>query len=147
MANRILGRRYVGVVQSIAGSSQESVTIFTATFPTFIVNHRLVIHCRDSSTSNFHKIYFVLHVNRQDQTSSPIGDTDGADIYSPERDVIIVSYRSLDTKFDNLATVIDERDDRMWELKQGDKLTLSIENDSTNTLDSVRGFVQFELSP
>jgi len=145
MANRVLGRRYVGVVQSIAGSSQESVTIFTATFPTFIGNHRLMMQCRDASTSNFHKIYFVLHINRQNQSSSSIGDTDGADIYSPERDVIIVSYRSLDTKFDNLTQVIDDRDDRVWELKPGDKLTLSIENDSTNSLDSIRGFCQFDL--
>jgi len=87
----------------------------------------------------------VLHINRQGQGSSAIGDSDGADIYSPERDVIIVSYRSLDTEFNNVTQVIDDRDDRLWELKPGDKLTLSIENDSTNTLDSIRGFVQFDL--
>ncbi len=146
MTGRILQRRYVGVVQSIAGSSQETVTIFTATFPTFILNHRLMIQCRDASTNNFHKIYFVLHINRDGLGSTNIGDSDGADIYSPERDVIIVSYRSLDTETEQLTQVIDDKDDRMFELKQGDKLSLTIENDSTNTLDSIRGFVQFELS-
>ncbi len=146
MAQRRLGVRYVGVAQSVAGSSQETVTIFTATFPTTITNCRLMIQCRDSAADNFFKIYFVLHVNRQNQGSSPIGDTDGADIYSPERDVIIVSYRSLATVTSELTEVIDDRDSRKFRLLNGDKLSLTFENDSTNTLDSIRGFVQFELS-
>jgi len=144
MTTRPFQTRYVNVVNSIAGSSQENYTLFTATFPITVTNLALQFQCRDSTTDNFHKIYFVLHILRESLNSSLIGDGHLDDLYSPERDVVLAGLRLLHTGSDEITQIYDKRDDRIWKLKVGDLISLSVENDSTNTLESVRGIISWD---
>lgn len=140
---RPVDKSLINVKKDAVTSTKVTTTLVTATFPCTIVGLRWDLSFIADGGTSITSARWAIVVNRDGQTTTSISDTDGANFYDPEQNVLTFGNCFLAPGDGNQNPVRYLGDTKtMRKLMGGDELVFIMAGEDTNT-SGVRGTVQF----
>ncbi len=143
-ARRPIDKKLIVINQSIT-NAQTSTTLLTVTFPCTVVGLRWDVDLNSILTAGASSNFWAIVVVRDGVTTSTMATSDGADLFTPEQDVLVFGcYRSPDADLGGGPVVKTWQGSTktMRKLMGGDTLRL-IGLGTTATTGTLLGVVQF----
>ncbi len=142
-ARRPIDKQLVVIAQGSIGSAQVSSELRAAvTFPSTLTGLRWSLSVMNNAGTAATKVFWAIVVVPQGTTASTMSISDGATLYSPERNVLTFGAANSLTSVANVPVMFEGATKSMRKLSVGDSVVWIALSEATNTWEA-HGVVQY----